>query len=150
MAFLPDQNRLTTLVVTDIINCNKKFSSKEGEKEKFTIVFEQGYKAEYCPLVGKFDTELIRPNQRTTFKVVIRKQFGDEIEPVRMDTDIRDVANNSPKRIITMQGHPATIAIMAAKDIHIKRLEYNMELNTADFFELSDSIYDYLITKMEG
>lgn len=82
---LLDQQKFHTLNVMAINDHKKEFNSKNrGLCNKYQIVFEGGYTAEYCPQVGKFSSQ-IESGKPLTFRIAFRGAHGDEIEPAYND-----------------------------------------------------------------
>ena len=149
----PDQNILHNKKVSNIEDKNKTFTSKEGTRSKYVISFEDGYKAEYCPIQGQYNTAL-HNGKFVSFKIKYRKEFGDEIDILNV-SDAAEKKVTSPgisSQIVNMNGHPATIALMAAREIHTTKMnnanksEYE-EIMISDMLDDADTIHEWLLKK---
>lgn len=124
----------------------KKFPTKEGEREKYDIIFTDGYECEYCPLIHEVKP-LPKIGQEIIFKVRHSGQYGDEIEILS-----GPAATAGPGKtqgpIVSMGGHPASIAIRAAVDLAAISGKHTLILD--DVFSEADKIYEWLIRKAEG
>lgn len=154
----PDQAKIHTFLFERLEDKNKTFPSKEGQRKKFIIHFQNGYSAEWCPLMGLEGlAKLWEPGEKITFKIRFRKDFGDEIELVTADQVKEEekvgAAPTAKGNVFNMHGHPASIALMAAKEIHVTKMnnanksEY-AELMLSDMLEEADTIHDWLTKKV--
>lgn len=109
---LPDTSKLHTKIILTIDGPMKRFPTKDGERERFDITFTDGYKAEFCPLVG-VTTEMPKSGQQYTFKIKHRGGKGDEIEPAYVESQARDLGAGKSS-VVNMNGHPAITALNGA------------------------------------
>ncbi len=147
----PDQNAKHTMVVKELVDKQKKFNSKEGERKKFIIVFEDDYQAEWCPLIGLANTDLVTKGKSISFKIKYRKDFGDEIDIVAAGSVEEKKPDCEKQKIFNMHGHPVTIALLAAKDIYINKINNSTksddDLMLSDMLDEAETIYDWLTKK---
>lgn len=157
----PDITKAHSFEVLRLVDKDKIFPSQEGQKMKYIIEFTNGYVAEYCPLVSAGVDSRIIPGVDLTFRIIHRKDFGDEIAPYTITQ--RDIQNKPDAAVIgktiAMNGHPATIALLTAKDLTIAKLSKMQppaqgEDDTFDAIsetlESADIIYGWLIGKAEN
>jgi hypothetical protein len=145
-----DITKVHTKMVKSILDLKKQFNAvkKGGTCQKFQILFEDGYEAEYCPLIGRFD-EGIKANHNLTFKIIHRGNFGDEIEPYFISQDAG--TGNTPKQprqaVANMHVHPATIALNAAIRFHAEVVKDNASIDV--ILSDADTIQDWLYDQVE-
>lgn len=142
-----DQTRLHTKTVLTLDGPLKTFNSKEGPRQKFNIVFSDGYKAEFCPLVSE-TINLPKSGQDFCFKVRHRNEKGDEIEKATVEGAANPFKDGTP--IITMNGHPATIALNAAlkhAEINTAGKEGESRLSVSDVLADADMYLEWLFQK---
>lgn len=153
MVTVPAEKSLHKKIIKDIVDKQKKFSSKEGDRSKFVIEFTDGYKAEYCPLVGQPWSYKI--GDEATFKIRFRKEFGDEIDFIINGGQFvqnGSIQNGSatPDSKLTpfnMHGHPASLALMAAKDIRVAKLVRLDDADLKSMLKEADEIFRWLVEK---
>lgn len=151
MSQLIDITKLHKKTVLTIEGPKKRFSSTEGTREKFALKFVDGYEAEFCPLVAAIEP-LPKSGQEITFKVKHRGNFGDEIELAQVEGN-EHYKPSLGNAIISMNGHPATIALNAA--VKIKEMmrsgegagiKSNIAIKS-DVLDIADSIHEWLLNK---
>ncbi len=146
---LIDQTKLHTMTVLTCTGPMKQFPTKDGVRERFDIVFKEGYKAEFCPLVAEV-SQIPISGQTITFKVKHRGNKGDEIELAAVEGQRSPVDSSNTGRYVSMNGHPANIALSGAlRAAELKKTEEN-PIVLSDILDDADSIYDWLLRKAEG
>ncbi len=140
----PDPTRAHTFEVKQLVDKEKTFKSSAGERKKYIIEFANGYVAEYCPLISFGIDPRIREGEPLTFRIAYRKAFGDEIEPTTAPTETVD-KSAAPGPIVNANGNPATIALLASKDIYGVRVQQDAEYGISDMLDDADIIRKWLI-----
>lgn len=151
---LIDQLKIHTKTVQHVAGPTKRFPTKEGERERYDIMFGDGYKCEYCPLVAPV-IDIPKVGQQITFKVKYRGGKGDEIEILKIETNDGPATDAAlPGRIYSMSGHPASIALSSAvkfAELKLKEGEKAPDgLLLSEMLEDADGIYDWLLMKANG
>lgn len=156
---LPDISKLHTKTILTIEGPTKRFPTKDGERERFDITFSDGYKAEFCPLVG-ITQNIPKSGQEFTFKIKHRGAKGDEIERAYVETQARDLSQG--RAVVNMNGHPAVTALNnAVKLAEIRAgtqkssvpggLDKNGEsVLTGDVLVDADRLLDWLLMKQNN
>lgn len=147
---LIDISRVHTKVISVINGPIKKYTSREGVRERFDITFTDDYKAEYCPLVQQV-MNLPKAGQSMTFKVKHHGQLGDEIELAEMERPISaEPGNVAAGRIFSMNGHPATIALQAATKLAEIKHPKGAGIINSDVLDDAEVFYEWLSMKANG
>jgi hypothetical protein len=148
-----DIAKVHTKVVKSVIDTKKQFNAtkKGGICQKFQLVFEDGYDAEYCPLVGEFDPN-IKAGAKMTFQIVHRGSHGDEITPYFSPTG--DPAAPAqfqarPQIPANMHTHPATIALNAAIRYHGEVKQAKEKASLDEILADADTIQEWLIKQTQ-
>lgn len=133
---LLDKNKLHTKKVKEVNGPQKQFNTKDGTKEKYQVIFEDGYTAEYCPLLGTFDT-CVAAGKMLTFRIGYRSgNHPDEIEPAFVPVQDQTNPGAGGGRVLAnMHSHPAVISLNAA-------IRYHAEIKKDSSKELSDILAD--------
>lgn len=145
----PDVTKLHTKVILVINGPIKQFPTKEGTRERFDIEFTDGYKAEYCPLIG-VNIEIPKSGQEFTFKIRHRGPKGDEIEAAHVETQAPTQTGQPDGKIVNMNGHPAVTALNGAikiAEINKDILQREKTALASDILEDADMLYEWLIMK---
>lgn len=152
--YLPDQTKVHTYTIAEIEGPTKTFPSKDGTREKYMIKFQEfGYTAEFCPLAGTFSGFHLKAGNKMSFRIVYRKQFGDEIEPFVVDGS-QTGDSKSTSKSYNLNGHPASLALRIAADMHISKISNAKSgqktdiPQTSDMLAEADSLYEWLIGKV--
>lgn len=145
-----DPTRAHTKTIKGVDGPKKTFNTKEGERQKFDILFSDGYEAEFCPLVHEV-TQIPRIGQTVTFSVKHSGRYGDEIEivPSGREDGMSVAPGKNQGPIVSMGGHPATIALRAAVDVAAICAKDGVVVMD-DLFSEADRIYEWLIRKADG
>jgi hypothetical protein len=146
-----DITKAHSKTVKAIVDLKKQFNAakKGGTCQKFQLIFDDGYEAEYCPLIGQFDPN-IKSGASMTFKIVHRGNFGDEIEPYFSQSGSNP---SGPRQFPTgipanMNAHPATIALHASLRFNEgKEKDQKADLDT--ILSDADTIQQWLYDKIE-
>lgn len=149
----PDEKLAHEFIVKEVVDKQKTFNTKEGAKKKYVIYFSNDYAAEYCPLIGSDWDERIAPGKKLMFRIVYRKDFGDEILPYNLPSGEQSVSKQIGK-IVSISGHPAVFALKSAVDFTIARMNCigveKSEIQITDVIENADFFYDWLINKADN
>lgn len=149
----PNTTIVHTMTVRDIVDKNKVFPSKDGNRKKFIINFvDNDYAAEYCPLVDVGFDERIQAGQPMTFKIIHRKDFGDEIEPVEKAVAAIINKDAGESRIMNVNSHPATIAIRCATDVLTAKINAGIdaeEISISNMLDDATLIHKWLIKEVQ-
>lgn len=155
---LPDPTTAHTKQVLQIVDKNKIFNSQAGPKKKFMVEFVDGYSAEYCPHVNQ--TIPFNKNDLIHFKINHRKEINgamlDEITWLNNISNKPSPPGELPKaaqaeevkpKICNMHGHPATIALAMAVNLHVAQIPYKPEFLSSEVRETAEELLQWLIAK---
>lgn len=140
----PDPNRLHTKLIKAVNGPQKQFNTKDGPKEKYQVIFDDGYEAEYCPIVGKFDYA-VSAGKTLCFRIAYRSNtHADEIEPSFIPSNSQQMQQQpgQSKILANMHSHPAVISLNAAMRYHSEIKKQQVELS--DILADADVIRDWL------
>jgi hypothetical protein len=149
-----------TLEIVD--DKGKEFPSREGVRRKYMLHFNGNsgqYSAEFCPLKDSEEDRKVKTltGSQVWFKIRFRKDFGDEIELVQATTGNGN-GDSARAPVVSLHGHPASLALLAAKDILVARIGMKEKFITnegplktstfmAELLEDAEIIYEWLIAQ---
>lgn len=151
----PEKTQAHEMVVTDIIDKEKEFPTREGVKMKYVIKFSTGYAAEYCPLKARGFDNRIKIGQKLLFRIAYRKDWGDEIEPYTAPANLGSKAPQSSFDgvVINVGGHPANVAINYATQIYTAKIAAGVSEETYGISDMqadADLIMKWIIDKVKN
>lgn len=144
----PDLSVQHIKTVSSISDPEKRFRSKEGEREKYRMEFTDGYKAEFCPLVHGI-SYIPHVGDKVAFSIRYRKEsHPDEIDIHRKvgDDDFMKALDPLPAEITKRLGTTAPGHALVAASNFAALSPHNYQ-TPADVMELADRFLDYILKK---
>jgi hypothetical protein len=142
-----DLTRTHTKRISMIQDTGKEFAAtkKSGTCRRFNLTFDDGYKAEYCPVIGQYDQN-VKSGSTITFRIIHRGNYGDEIEPVAA-AGAQPPAGPAPRPTTTnLNIHPATIALGLSIRYHAE-VKQDKSAELSDVFAKAEEIMEWLDRK---
>lgn len=141
----PDYTKVHSMKIVAVNDLKKQINfAKKGLCHKYQLIFENGYEAEYCPPVGKFDQEQVVSGRELSFRIVHRGNYGDEIEPAFVNSPGSVAAPATRANLPTnVNVHPVTVALGMALRYHAE-VRQNREATLDIIFSDADVIREYL------
>jgi hypothetical protein len=141
-----DQTKLHQKTILNIEGPLKNFDTSDGARQKFVVSFNDGYKAEFCPLVADVNN-LPKSGQSIYFRVKHRGKFGDEIELASVEG--AKTVNKETAFIHSMSGHPSTIALNAA--VRLAEINHTQaDVMPSEVISDAEMFYEWLIKKSQN